>query len=70
MLEKKYLKDSKENNDIKELFKRIKSNYDLNDFSLVKDQVIFFLDEFIDNLEFMLKISKEKDINLILWISC
>lgn len=66
----KYLQDNNENDDIKELFKRTKSNYlELDDFSLVKDQVIFFLKDFIDRLEFMLKILKEKDIDLIGWIS-
>ena len=65
----KCLQDNIDNDDIKELFKRTKSNYDLDDFSLVKDQVIFFLKDFIDRLEFMLKLSKEKDIDLIGWIS-
>lgn len=59
-----------ENDDTKELFKRTKSNYDLDDFSVVKDQIIFFLDKFIDKLECMLKLSKEKDIDLIYWSSC
>lgn len=66
----KCLKDGVENDDTQELFKRTKSNYlELDDFSIVKDQVIFFLNDFIDRLEFMLKISKEKDIDLIEWIS-
>ena len=66
----KCLQDNVENEDTIELFKRTKSNYlELDDISSVKDQVIFFLKDFIDRLEFMLKISKEKDIDLIGWIS-
>ena len=65
----KCLQDNIENEDTKELFRMTKSNYDLDDFSSVKDQVIFFLKDFINRLEFMLKISKEKDMDLIEWIS-
>ena len=66
----KCLQNNVENDDVKELFERTKPNYDLDDFNLVKDQIIFFLDKFVDKMEFMLKISKEKDMDLICWISC